>query len=53
MNAGIEIHALGPPHRDLLITMYDRFDRSARRLVCRLAARKHGVSGSGLRWTTK
>ena len=26
MNAGIEIHALGPPHRDLLITMYDRFD---------------------------
>ena len=26
MNADIQIQAIGPPQRDLLITMYDRFD---------------------------
>ena len=50
MNADIQIQAIGPPQRDLLITMYDRFDPlgAALGLPPRTAEARHKWIGSAL-----
>ena len=50
MNADIQIQAIGLPQRDLLITMYDRFDSlgAALGLPPRTAEARHTWIGSAL-----
>ncbi|MBZ5618998.1 MAG: GNAT family N-acetyltransferase [Acidobacteriia bacterium] len=50
MKADIQIQAIGPPQRDLLITMYDRFDPlgAALGLPPRTAEARHNWIGSAL-----
>jgi GNAT superfamily N-acetyltransferase len=50
VNADIQIQAIGPPQRDLLITMYDRFDPlgAALGLPPRTAEARHEWIGSAL-----